>query len=542
MVLYHVVTYYQLMWVVAYHMTRKKDSKAVIVMVNSLENRLSKAVLSKLKDAFEIHFFPYDKINDRLNGLTDEQLSQNVTDQAIKLYDEYIKYDLNEFEEINIAGYHFYFSLVLTAREIKFNIIEEAAGMLSRHHILHSIVEKLNTFQLRIALYNNLLYGDNELVQNRFCRVECQEKGYEGVNLCNYDLMVEMKHNEEVKNMLLNLFIDKEVEYDVCGDSVLLLTQHFANLKILPFEEQALIYQYVVDYFYQDKNLIIKPHPDDVMFYSKLFPNAKIIRDKFPSELLPFLFKEMPRTVSTVSSTAIFSVESAFENVIKFSTRMEKNFKLLNKYYIALYTLLKIEKVLTLQCLNCDMDIVRNIIHNTDIDNKDIEIKECKSIEEIDVEVPLLIGESCGDYFTEENIDLTNKAHSMLIVNCDYDYEHVDFVADNINNIVPIYISKSKICDRDINTYYYDNEIDEVIYYASVDKELRKVASELEIEKELESVGVKINKVSLDEKDRELLAVKGILKATEERLKFALNKNEKLEAELAQLKSDNHII
>ncbi len=541
MVLYHVITYYQLMWVMAYHMTRKKDSKAIIIMANSLENRLSKDVVERLRNAFEIHFFPYDKMKDYLRDLTDEELSTNVTQQAIKLYDEHIKYDLNEFEEINVAGYHFYFSLILLSKGIKFNIIEEAAGMLSRHHILYSIVENLNPFQLRIALHNNLLYGDNELIQNRFCRVECQEKDYEGKNLCDYDLMVEIKNNDELKDLLLNIFMDKDVQFEACENSVLLLTQHFANLKILSFEEQALIYQYVVDYFYQGKKLIIKPHPDDWMFYSKLFPDADIIRDKFPSELLPFLFKEMPGTVSTVSSTAIFSVESAFNNVIKFSTKTEKDYKYLNRYYMAISTMLKIENVKTLQCLECDMDIVRNIVYNTDIDGKDVEIKECQSIDEVDFDVPLIMGVCPGDYFTHENVMLANKAHSMMIISCDYNYDQVDLVVDNVDNVTPIYIKKSKICDRDINTYYYDNEADETIYFASVHKELRKVVNELEIQKELDSVGVQIDKVSLDDKDRELLIVKGILKSTEQRLKYALNKNVKLEAELAQLKLENHI-
>lgn len=541
MVLYHVVTYYQLMWVIAYHMTRKKDSKAIIIMANSLEMRLSKDVINRLRNAFEIHFFPYGKVKDYLIDLTDEELSANVTQQAIKLYDEYIKYDLNDFDEINVAGYHFYFSLILLSKDIQFNIIEEAAGMLSRHHILYSIVENLNPFQLRIALHNNLLYGDNELIQNRFCRVECQENDYKGENLCDYDLMVEIKNNDQLKDFLLNIFIDKDVRFETCENSVLLLTQHFANLKILPFEEQALIYQYVVDYFYQGKKLIIKPHPDDLMFYSKLFPSADIIRDKFPSELLPFLFKEMPGTVSTISSTAIFSVESAFDNVIKFSTKMEKDYKHLNKYYIAISTMLKIENVKTLQCLYCDMDIIKNIVYNTDIDCKNLEIKECKTIDEIDFNVPLIVGVCHGDYFTYENVMLANKAHSMMIISCDYTYDQADLVIDNVDNVTPIYIKKSKICNRDINTYYYDNEADETIYFASVHKELRKVVNELEIQKELDSVGVQIDKVSLDDKDRELLIVKGILKSTEQRLKYALNKNEKLEAELAQLKLENHI-
>ena len=43
-----------------------------------------------------------------------------------------------------------------------------------------------------------------------------------------------------------------------------------------------------VDYFLPGKNLVIKPHPDDLMYYSQIFPDAQIIREKFPSEFIPF--------------------------------------------------------------------------------------------------------------------------------------------------------------------------------------------------------------------------------------------------------------
>ncbi|MBP3506585.1 MAG: hypothetical protein J6K43_09320 [Lachnospiraceae bacterium] len=531
MILYHVVTYYQLLWVIVYHMTQKKELKAVIIMANSLESRLSNEIVLKISDLFEIYFFPYDQVNDHLSSLDIEELSENVQEQVVNLYNEYIKYDLSLFDEINIAGYHFYFSLVLLDKGIHFNVIEEAAGMLSRHQVLYSIVEKLNPYQLEIALYNRLLYADNELIDKRFCLIECQEPNYVGRDMCNFDLILQIKNNSWLEDLLITIFVGEVKKYKNSKNSVLLLTQHFANLQVLSFEDQALIYQYIVDYFYMDKQLIIKPHPDDVMFYSKLFPKAQIIREKFPSELLPFMFEKLPDSVSTVSSTAIFSIENVFNNVIKFSVDTEKNFVLFHRYFVALYVLKQLDDITELQCLNCDVDIINNLLKYAGITERSVSVKICHTFDEIDLNRPIIIGTCKGDYFSDSKYWKGINICSLMIINCDYQYDVVEEININSDNVLPIIISKSRLRSE----YVYADDIDEIFYFVSTKKEIRKMANDIEIQRKLHNAGIEIKKNKLSDIEIELWATKGILQATEMRLKYALEKQRELENEIEKI-------
>lgn len=530
MVLYHVVTYYQLLWVFVYHMTQKRNSKGVIIMANSLETRLSKEILDKLHNYFEIRFFPYNLVKDHIDKDTNEELVSEVCVQVRNLYEKEFEYDLNQFDEINIAGYHFYFSLLLIEKNISFNVIEEAAGMLSRPEVLYSIVEQLNPYQLKIALESKLLYADNELIEKRFCRISSQVDNYENINLVDFDLMTHLVNNLEIRDTVINVFIGNLSKYTNENESILLLTQHFANLKILSFENQALIYQYMVDYFLLDKQLIIKPHPDDVMFYSRLFPQAQIIREKFPSELLPFVFEKIPDTVSTISSTAVFSIEDVFKNKVSFSTYTEKEFENINRYYVAIRLLSVLNNLKNLQCVYCDEDLVKNFLSILDMD---VDVIYCNSFDEIDYTIPTLIGKCSGDYFSLEMIDSITKIEGIFLLDCNYNYEDCLNIIQAERVYIPIVIDKKRIKEN----YFFGNEEKEVFYFVSTIEENRKRVNDMRIEKRLEHTGLEICKSELSSDEIELMVTKGILKATEMRLRFVLEQNKELMLEIEKLKT-----
>ena len=58
--------------------------------------------------------------------------------------------------------------------------------------------------------------------------------------------------------------------------------------------------------------MIIKKHPDDSMNYSGIFPEAEVIKETFPSELLPYVFWKKPRTLYSVNSTGCENLENHF--------------------------------------------------------------------------------------------------------------------------------------------------------------------------------------------------------------------------------------
>ena len=58
--------------------------------------------------------------------------------------------------------------------------------------------------------------------------------------------------------------------------------------------------------------MAIKVHPDDTLDYRALFPQAQVIREIFPSELLPYVFRKKPARLYTLDSTGCENLREHF--------------------------------------------------------------------------------------------------------------------------------------------------------------------------------------------------------------------------------------
>lgn len=533
MILYHAVTFFQVLWIIVYHETKLKGKKGVLVLAESLRMRLSDRVKISLENMFEVFFFPYEKITKVPTKSSVQRQSEYIKNKVEELYKDYISYDLCQFEEINVAGYHFYFTLILLNHGIKFNIIEEAVGMLSRPEVLYSIVKKLSRVQLNVALENELLYAENELIQKKYCSFQYQVESFCDEKAEDFDLMTTMLlNNDGLVDGLLDIFIGNNEKIQISNNSMLLLTQHFANLQIMSFEKQALIYQYFVDYFASDMKLVIKPHPDDVMYYSKLFPNAYIIKDKFPSELLPFIFSELPSGIGTISSTAIFSIEKMFKKVIKFTTEYEKEFVMINKYYSALRILSQLSRNKTIQTFGCNKEIVYNLVSYSELQEKEVEVEIVNNPDEINWQLPLLIERFD---FSKMNSKYMREAGENIIFLTTESEDGYCSIFDYLtsDNIIPIVLEKRK--DRE--DYFFSEEMNELLYYYSCKEENRIMEKKISFEKELHNTGITISKNKLSDDKIKIRSLEGILNSTEKRLKLYIENNNELLKKVEELES-----
>lgn len=528
MVLYHAVTYFQVLWIIIFHLRYHRDEKGVLILVESLENRFTEVTREKIQEIFEVYYFPYGEIGNIPQNKKIEEKNEFVERRMESLYEKYVGYDLKNFNEIYIAGYHFYFTLLLIKQKIKFHIIEEAVGMLSRPEVLHSIVQNLNSTQLELALYNGLLYSDNEYIKDKYCSLKHQKVGFYDEKAINIDVMQIMQtFDKDMQRKVLSIFIDKYRESQISEDSILLLTQHFANLKILTFEDQALIYQLYVDYFVGKKNLIIKTHPDDIMYYSKLFPSAKIIMEKFPSELLPYIFNVIPKTIGTISSTAIFSIRDIFENTIEFTPAFEKEFRKIHKYYMTLYVLKCLQCKQEIQILGCNNELMDNLTNNSDLTMNLIKWKiiDEDSMDKIDWKKPLCVDQYNGDYFKKHEKTIAEYAENIIFMNPQ--------MMCLMKSMIPITIEKSYTQRENI----FSDVQEENVFYYSYNGEKRKMVNRIKKEKQLENTGISLSKRELTEEEIKVKVLEGILSATEKRLKYYVEQERELYERIDKLES-----
>lgn len=122
---------------------------------------------------------------------------------------------------------------------------------------------------------------------------------------------------QEDKNRILRIFmedLDRLLEQLSCGahheKKVLVLTEPLCEL---PVREQ--IFRDITAEYGKDAQVILKPHPRDVLDYRKLFPEHIVLDGKFPMEILNFvegLSFDRVVSVYTVPDSIHFAKEKIF--------------------------------------------------------------------------------------------------------------------------------------------------------------------------------------------------------------------------------------
>lgn len=302
MVLYHAVSSYQLLEVMLHRRAFHPKAKAVLLLPDFITAKYPR--YKKLVPAFfdEVYLFPYLKIPHRGEPL--------VMQDAVRAYEQLVPYSLSDFQLIYIAGAHFYFSLCLIQRRIPFIFFEDAAGMLSRAGVLYDALQNRFPVHAAIARKHGLFDGSNPLVKQIICLKSAQDRDVSSPRYQNFSVEEALeKMPPRQRQRLIRFFIRRRIRAEA---DAILLTQHFANLGIMSREEQQCLYTGLRDGSLQGLRLIIKPHPDDTLDYRGIFPDAYVIREIFPAELLPYIFRRKPGTVCALDSTGCENLRGHF--------------------------------------------------------------------------------------------------------------------------------------------------------------------------------------------------------------------------------------
>lgn len=331
MVLYHAVSSFQLIEVVLLKKRFHPDEKGALIISQDVVNRLK-----EYKNF--LHFF--DDILEYDNGIGNQTIARggDVTDYFNTILKEG-GYILSDFDKIYLGCAHHSFGIYIAQQNVPYVFLEDGVGALSRPEVLHT-VEKDRIIKDRLSTEYGLYDGSGKNAIACIYNKKYQAEGFEHSDkYIHFDVYEELSAiSNEDRSYLLKIFT-KLNNIPCDRHSVLLLTEHFANLQIFSWDEQILLYQLLVDYFFSDYSLVFKPHPDDLMYYEEIFPGSYIIKDRFPAEILPFLFENKPEIVATVSSTAIYTLKSCFDNTMAFNydfSHYKRQFKDLHRIYTAL--------------------------------------------------------------------------------------------------------------------------------------------------------------------------------------------------------------
>ncbi len=440
---------------------------------------------------------------------------------------------LSNFSDIYVWGAQMSFGIYVAENNIPFIYCEEATGMLSRSEILEHIdrIDPTKGITYPYVKELGLYTGDVACEKAVLCNIAAQVEDYTHDNLTHFSVVEGlMALPEEKRKEVIGFFINFDTIH-VPENSTVIFTQHFANLRLTTFEDQALVYQTFVDYFFNDRTLVIKPHPDDLMYYSMMFPDAAIVRERFPSEFLPFVLDNSPQCVATIYSTAIYNLRGHYPEVFELDLRYEKEFKKNNRYYTALSVAQQLGKrVTTIGCYDLLMKKLAQRMGITDV--------TCYSAEEItsaDISGSLVIVDDIlerdddGRAEIQQLLMSSNDDTAVIFTNYNEDYCWYSYENKKLwDNILPVVMQKKRREEAYDDIFFSPLE-DEVLYLYANNRSILERVTTMEIEKQLPHVGVDMSKQPMTKEEEKIKTLEGILAATEQRLLHYIERVKELE-------------
>lgn len=302
MLLYHSITSYHLLNAILHKLKYNPNEYTVLILPDFITSKYPYYKLLENNFFDKVLLFPYLKI---------PHTETTIRDCVKEAYESCIGFGITSFSKIYIAGTHFYFTDYLLARNIKFSCFEEACGLYSRCTVLEDMIVKNYPIQYKWAKTNGLLDYSNNLIDEVFLQISAQENFMPKNRCINFSTTDILQTIGKLNRENILKFFTKKI-YFGGRKSVILLTEQFANLGCMSELQQKQVYLELAHGKLKNKKVVVKPHPDDNIDYREIFPDAEIITEKFPSELLPFVFLKKPRYITTLGSTGIKSLKGKF--------------------------------------------------------------------------------------------------------------------------------------------------------------------------------------------------------------------------------------
>ena len=493
MILYHAVSIYQLLVCIVYKTMHHCDQKAVLLMRDLTKTRLGDRYNLLVKYFNDIIIYGPQK-----TAGIDELQNRG--------------YKIDDFTEIYVACAHTWFGIYLCEHNIPFIFMEDGAGAISQPEILEKV--NADTQWIDKDLEYGLFNGENSDIVKCICNMNHQREGYINAKAEHFDVIQELNKLDH-KADIIAVFTDlKDVEVNGEKKNVVFLTEHLANLALLEWEEQIYLYQVIFDYYFKNTNLIIKPHPDDLMYYEDLIENCKVIREKFPSELLPLVFSKRPECLATVTSTGIRAIRNQFQEVVTFNYQFsyyEKEFYFVHRYFAAVHiyenNCQSTKKLVFMGVNRAIVDNMKLIYKYEIVDSMD-ELKAvskesfivCDKLDKLDIR----------PYDLCRMIDEKVENSIFLFLNSGQSFMFYDYYYKKIwDYAYPVEIRKIKRREMDV----YENLKPETIYFFH-----KGGLSMQPISYSLENTGVDIVIEDFKGDKLRIKVLEGLLEATEQRL------------------------
>lgn len=524
MVIYHAITTYHILKCAIHKLLYHPNEKAVILLPEFIV-RIPCGLQGRKKLIFSnVVYFDWDQRKLSVNE-DNEEYYINYIDEKIK---KSFGTDFTDrVSEINICRGEYFFGIYLCEKGIKFQWFEEADGRFSDPQ---PIINNDIKWELRgkLAFDYGLYTGSNECVTKKYINFDAQSSTIDDPLADDFnvnDLLLRL--DDSSKKVLLKFFgVPDDIYFS--APSALFLTQHFANLRMLSYEEHALCYQLTVDYFLDGYNIYYKWHPSDCMPYADFMNDAKMISGDFPSELLTLIIDKKIEVSASVSSTGVYNLHGISEKILTFTEDYLKSFMLNHIYYFCARLAQKLPKhKISVVGMNSSQ-LMNMLVFGVGIIEPQVDFLDDFSGELAPENTLYLIGDSQT---------LSEEAVESFFLKANKDDIFVFMGQGDENCFVrllhrfPMVVKEIKLAaenDEDLSGIFSVNRV----FVFTKNYEYIRSIEQMKYVKLLLNTGARTFVEDKQNKDAYIAALEGMLKATEEALDKCRMENEELKAEL----------
>lgn len=535
MILYYALTTYHIQCCVLHRLTKKPDEKAVLLLSDIHKN--SVAFLSRYRESGifdEVFLLKESNVNSSARQYEAKHRSKRfILNSACRGIKKILPVDVEKMDEVYLCPDHFPFGWYIIKNKIKYHCFEEGCGVLSDNEFMLSNMKR-NKAQYKLMDVLGY-FGNNDSAVEILADELCQKDGYYNSKMTDFSVTRILKSmpDEQRKRVLAFFGVNGIVGKNGVKIS-LILTQHMANLGIMPLDDQHLLYRLFADYFLSGTHITVKPHPDDIAGrYNEIFgTNATVLPFAMPSELLPYTLGGKLKTAMAAYSTAVKSLGSYSDRIICFDNRIMNDFRYLNRYFASLMLASALydgkDRIIT----NANEMMLKELSRSEKLNLKFEQDSELCGLENA-----VIISDNLPDSRNVENICnyLISEQNNEFIIFLNEQNRHVYFDGvhtEVFRHIRPIFID---ISDNG------GNKTSEVIYLYSTDEKVLSSAEKFRQKKELKYTGVTLDIHSISRSDREKIRMlEGVLEATEARLKEYIANKKQLDEIIAKQEKRKH--
>lgn len=507
MILYHGSTAYHALCCIVHKLFYYRNYKAVLMITEYMgpQDEL-KAFTQKIKELGwfeEVHIVPESSfrrtVGSKLNERSDAETIENTINKMNENLLEWYPSGFSHFEEIYMAADQWSVGVYLLSNKIPYYYLEDASGLLGDESRYLKLMRE-STPQNYILCEYLRGAGRNRIVKGKLSDMNNLPEGFydeKVIDFSIYKVMCQM--DKDTRMQIVSLYGGEMLSMPEHKRTTIFLTQYYNNLKIREVGIQKKMTKLLVDYFAENCNLIIKPHPKDRYIpYEKIFDGCTVIKRSIPSEILPFMLPKEAEEVITPNSTSIGGMRNCCKRVYLFGEEIEVHYERLHLYYVA---------ARIIECVYNGQEVcytnANNLFLENFLDKLNVDISE-------GVNRKLWIDAGADYKLLEKSTSSFCEEDSILFMEVEKHYSLFWFS----------WIKKENLIELDVTVEDASGKKEYSMWFYSKDKKLKEKVIKMSVEKELKHTGAKVSLRPVEVTENMIL--QGKLRAME----YAMQKKE----------------